>query len=57
MLPLQLETLAGFSAVIDRLGEFEEVVKAPEVARAKLAAAGETELCAGLPAMTNQDLM
>ena len=37
--PLQLESLAGFSAVIDRLGEFEEVVKAPEAARLKIAAA------------------
>ncbi len=36
----QLESLAGFSAVIDRLGEFDEVVQAPEAARAKLAAAG-----------------
>ena len=42
----QLESLAGFSAVIDRLGEFEEVVQAPEAARAKVAASGGGWLCA-----------
>lgn len=36
----QLESLASFSAVIDRLGEFEEVVNAPKAAQAVAAQPG-----------------
>lgn len=37
---LQLESLASFSAVIDRLGEFEEVINAPKAAQAVAAQPG-----------------
>lgn len=37
---MQLESLASFSAVIDRLGEFEEVVNAPKAAQAAAAQPG-----------------
>ena len=33
MLPLQFENLASFSAVIDRLGEFQEVLESSAMAR------------------------
>ena len=36
----QLESLASFSAVIDRLGEFEEVINAPKAAQAIAAQPG-----------------
>jgi hypothetical protein len=36
----QLESLASFSAVIDRLGEFEEVINAPKAAQAVAAQPG-----------------
>ncbi len=34
---MQLESLASFSAVIDRLGEFDEIVTAPKAAQAAAA--------------------
>ncbi|GIL71843.1 hypothetical protein Vretifemale_2313 [Volvox reticuliferus] len=39
----QIEALAGFSAVVDRLGEFQEAMTARQEQQARLAAAGEAE--------------
>ncbi|GIL45833.1 hypothetical protein Vafri_2969 [Volvox africanus] len=38
----QIEALAGFSAVVDRLGEFQEAMTARQEQQARLAASGET---------------
>lgn len=46
----QLESLASFSAVIDRLGEFEEVINAPKAAQATAAQPG---LAAAADSATN----
>jgi hypothetical protein len=44
---LQLESLASFSAVIDRLGEFEEVINAPKAAQAVAAQPGSLKPAVG----------
>ena len=43
---VQLESLASFSAVIDRLGEFEEVINAPKAAQAVAAQPGSLKSAA-----------